>query len=175
LTINSKSQNKQDEMKVLFNLRKNARDSIDQIAKNCKFSKQKVSIIIDDIIQNKKIWGYSVVIDNEKIDYKFYYFLIKAKRLPLNSPVEMDIIEEKLDNLGYKMGIFVEDNIWIHGDYDWMMSFMAKDLYSAKKFHNKILEKYGDYFRELKILESIVTVKKSGFSNPNLIESKKLI
>ena len=87
----------------------------------------------------------------------------------------MDIIEDKLDILESKMGIIVEDNIWIHGEYDWIMSFMAQDLQSAKKFYNIIIEKYSGYIRELKMLESIVTVKKSGISNPNLLVNKKLL
>ena len=54
MTINSKIENDKDEMKVLLEIRKNASNSIDQIAKKCGFSRQKVSRIIDNIIVKQK-------------------------------------------------------------------------------------------------------------------------
>ena len=52
---------------------------------------------------------------------------------------------------------------------------MAEDLKTAKKFHEIITQQYGDNLSELKLMESIVAVKKGGFKNPKLNEKVKLI
>ena len=47
----------EDEKKVLDALEKNGKESIDDIAKRCKFSRQKVWRIIKHFEENKTIWG----------------------------------------------------------------------------------------------------------------------
>jgi len=53
-----------DEIKVLDTLEQHSKDSVDKIAKSCKFSRQKVSRIIKNLERNKVIWGYPLVTDN---------------------------------------------------------------------------------------------------------------
>ena len=93
----------------------------------------------------------------------------------IGSVTEKDIVERTMDKLGERIGVIVEDSIWLHGDYDWIMSFMAEDLKTAKRFYEAFTQQYGENISELKLMETIVTVKKGGFDNPRVAESKKLL
>jgi len=105
---------------------------------------------------------------------KTYLLLIKGRRLPIGNPAENDVVERTMDKLGEKIGVIVEDSIWLHGEYDWIMSFLAEDLKTAKRFYEALTQQYRENISELKLLETIVTVKKGGFDNRRVAESKKL-
>ena len=171
----SRKQIDNDEKKILRELQKNSKESIDKIAKKCSFSRQKVWRIIKRLEKNKTIWGYRAVVDDEQINMKTYILLIKGRRLPIDNPAEKDIVERTMDKLGERIGVIVEDSIWLHGDYDWIMSFMAEDLKTAKRFYEALTQQYGENISELKLMETIVAVKKGGFDNPRVAESKKLL
>ena len=67
MSKSSKEQIIDDEKKVIRELKKNAKASIDSIGKNCNFSRQKVWRIIKRLEENKTIWGYSSVFYDEKL------------------------------------------------------------------------------------------------------------
>ena len=73
----SKAKVEADEMKVLMELRKNSRQSLNELAEKCGFSRQKVWRIVNDLEKNQTIWGYSAVIDEEKLGQKQFFILIK--------------------------------------------------------------------------------------------------
>ena len=55
-----------DEIKVIEELQKNSKESIDNIAKKCGFSRQKVWRIIKRLEKNDTIWGYHAVISEDR-------------------------------------------------------------------------------------------------------------
>ena len=57
MSKSSREQIDDDEKKVLWQLRRNSKESIDAIAKKCRFSRQKVWRIIKRLEKNKTIWG----------------------------------------------------------------------------------------------------------------------
>ena len=57
----SQDQIEKDEQRILQELQKNAKESIDTIAKNCGFSRQKVWRIIKRLEQNEIVWGLSLI------------------------------------------------------------------------------------------------------------------
>ena len=59
----SKKQIYEDELKVIAELQKNAKENIDTISKNCGYSRQKVWRIINRLEENKTIWGYTAVVN----------------------------------------------------------------------------------------------------------------
>ena len=73
----SKEQQAKDERKVLAELQKNSNESIDTIAKHCGFSRQKVWRIIKHLEDNKIIWGYTAVVDEEGTGLKHFVLLVK--------------------------------------------------------------------------------------------------
>ena len=73
----SVKQIEQDEKKILDELTKNANKSINDIAENCRFSRQKVWRVINNLEKNHTIWGYTAVVYEEKLNKKSYLMLIK--------------------------------------------------------------------------------------------------
>ena len=171
----SKKQINEDEKKIIAELQNNSGDSIENIAKNCGFSRQKVWRIKKRLEKNKTIWGYSAIVDDEKLDVKRYMMLVKLKHLPIDNEVEKNMIEGIIDKLGAEIGISVKDSFWLNGNYDYMVCFSADNLKNAKKFQEIFIRTYNSNIAELQLIENIVTIKKDGFMNPKIIETKKLL
>ena len=171
----SKKQISEDEKKIIAEMQNNSGDSIENIAKNCGFSRQKIWRIKKRLEKNKTIWGYSAIVDDEKLDVKRYMMLVKLKHLPIDNEVEKNMIEGTIDKLGAEMGISVKDSFWLNGNYDYMVCFSADNLKKAKKFQEIFIRTYNSNIAELQLIENIVTIKKDGFMNPKIIETKKLL
>ncbi len=60
---------------------------------------------------NKTIWGYRAVVDDEQINMKTCILLIKGRRLPIGNSAEKDIVERTMDKLGEIIGVIVEGSI----------------------------------------------------------------
>ncbi|RLF40087.1 MAG: Lrp/AsnC family transcriptional regulator [Thermoplasmata archaeon] len=171
----SKRKLQRDEQKILNVLETNANESIGNIAKRCGFSRQKVWRIIKQLEDNDTIWGYHACVDAEKINKKRFIFLFKLKRLPINNKLEENILNGKIDELAERYNIKIEDNIWIHGIYDGMISFYAQDLIQAKQFHELLIEVYNDNIVDSQLLEELIPIKKDGFINPRIEKSNSLL
>ena len=88
-----------DEKKVLDVLQTNAKDSIDVIAKKCKFSRQKVWRVIKKLEREKIIWGYSAIADDEFSGMKHYTMLMKRTTRPVDEKILDEIVNTRLDDL----------------------------------------------------------------------------
>ena len=172
---NSRKQIEEDEIKVIAELQKNSNENIGTIAKKCGFSRQKAWRIIKRLEDEKTIWGYHAIVNNEKVNIHDYILLVKANRLPINNSFEKDIAERKIDKLAAEMGVTIEGSYWLHGNYDGMISFSAKDLREAKKFQELYLSTFNGNIAELNLLEKMVIVKEGGFINPNIKKTKSLL
>lgn len=170
----SAQQIEEDEQKIIRELQKNARGSIDSIASKFKFSRQKVWRIIKRLEETKKIWGYYAVVDNEQLNRKRFIVLIKRSTEPLDDAVSK-ILKLTMHDLGEKIGVNVECSSYLHGKYDWMFVITARDMKSAKRFSNLITREYHLWISEVHIMEDIFSVKKCGMINPNLGKLKEFI
>ena len=165
----------EDERKILLELQKNSNESIDILADNCKFSRQKAWRIVKRLEKNKIIWGYHAIINNKETGMKDYILLIKLKRLPINNSLEKKIVDGKVDELASDLEVIIENHIWLHGTFDGIVYFSAEDIRKAKKFHEKFLDLYQDNIFESQLLEQMVTIKKGGFTNPEIKKNKSLL
>jgi DNA-binding Lrp family transcriptional regulator len=166
----SKKQMEDDEKKIIVQLQIDPKRSINEIAKSCGFSRQKVWRIIKQLEGDNTIWGYNVVIDDEKINVNQYVFLIKSSPKPIKKIVE-DISDLSLDDSAKDMGIDIQSGGMVNGKYDWILVFTAKDVKHAKKFKDVFLSKYSSIVSEVDLLEYIFPIKKCCIANP---EVKKL-
>ena len=123
----------------------------------------------------KLIWGYNAVVDDENLDQKGFLLLLKLRHLPIGNNLEKEMVNGGLENLAKDFGAIIEDNFWIHGDYDTVINFSTKDLKTAKRFHEKLITAWGENIDESKLYEKIITIKKNGFTNPRIIKNKKLL
>jgi len=168
----SRKQIDDDEKKVIRQLQRNSKESIDKIAKKCGFSRQKVWRIIKRLEKNKTIWGYHAVVDNEKIDMKSYVMLLKRTNEPLGEAIDT-IISESIAEIGREVEVNVQVNSYLHGIYDWMFCFTAEDIRHAKKFGEILTQRFSKYIGEIHILEEIFPIKKCESTNPNIDKLKE--
>jgi len=119
-----KKQIYEDEKKVIAELQKNARESISKIAENCGFSYQKVGRIIHNLRENKKIWGYYAVADNEELNLNRYIILIKRSTEPIDNAISkiIDLTVKKFSDILTKEYHSVISEIHI-----------LEDIFSVKK------------------------------------------
>jgi DNA-binding Lrp family transcriptional regulator len=169
---NSRVQIDVDEKKVIAELQKNAKESIDIIAKKSGFSRQKVWRIIKRLEKNKTIWGYHAVIDDEKVDRRSYIMLIKRSNEPMATATDR-IISQTMEKRGMEIGVNVECSRVLHGIYDWFLCFTAPDIRAAKRFSEMFNREYPKFINEIHILENIFTVRNSGVPNPDITKLKE--
>ena len=175
MTKSSKEQIEEDEKKVIQQLGDNAKESIDEIAKRCGFSRQKVWRIIKRLEKERTIWGYTAIVDGEKQGLNNYIVLIKKTNLPINEKLADKIIGRQLEELVPNTKVRVETTSYVHGVYDWIISFTAEDIKQAKKFCEIINRIYQGYIAELHLLETMFSVRKQGILNPEVNKLKEFI
>jgi DNA-binding Lrp family transcriptional regulator len=155
----------EDETKILRLLENDAKKSIDEIAKLCGFSRQKVWRIIKKLQEEKSIWGYTAISDGSQQNLKHFLVLVKRNNVPYDQDVKKEIIFRKIDD--YPTGLVkVTDIYFTHGVADWVVTFYAPDLIAAKKFVEKTFERFSKYLLEYTIMETLVTVRKNSVKNP---------
>jgi len=170
----SKKQIESDETKILQELEKNANKSINEIAKKCGFSRQKVWRIIKRLEKDSTIWGYVTVVDHEKQDLNSYFVLIKRTNQPVNNELLESITKRKLEETAEKIGIAIESSYYVNGAYDWIINFTANDIRQAKKFCEGLNIIYEGYIKEVELLEEIFPIKRSSIINPEIDKLKEV-
>ena len=162
---NSAKQIELDEKKILNELAKNANKSINDIAKTCGFSRQKVWRIINNLEKNHTIWGYIAVLDEEKIDKKSYMILIKRTNKPLTQELINKIIKREL---GKQSGVEIINSIYTHGSYDWIIFINTPDIRAAKAFVEEVNKLFEGFVAEVHLIEKMFSVVSCGVPNPEV-------
>ncbi len=162
----------EDEKKILDILQVNAQASIDDIAKKCGFSRQKVWRIIKKLEEDKAIWGYTAICEQERYNLKHFIMMMKRSTTPIDQKVMHEVLTTRLDDLVPESNIVIENIEYIHGSFDGIFSFYAPDLIAAKRFSDRFKEHFNEYVSEVELLEGIFFIRNQRLTNPNL---KKLI
>jgi len=163
----------QDERTVLHILERHAKESVDQIAKHCGFSRQKVWRIIKRLEKDKVIWGYTTLTDEKIRNLKHFVLIVKRTILPLDDAKRREVYAEQLDM--YFPNVNVENIYFTHGSYDMVITFYAPDLITAKKFLSVVSEKNRRYIQDFDLLETLFPVRKQGLKNPQIEQLAELI
>lgn len=163
----SKNQLEQDEKKVLNELMKNAKENIDIIAKHCGFSRQKTWRMIKHLEENKLIWGYTAISDEEKMGLKHYILLLKRSSNPLPKETANRIISRRAEDILTEIGGTIETSALIHGEYDWFVTLIAKDIMRAKKYTDTLLRLHPQEIEKATLLQTMLFIKKQNILNPD--------
>ena len=167
----SREQMNKDEKIILAELQNNAQESIDMLAKRCGFSRQKVWRIVKRLEKTRLIWGYSAIIDEKKNDMNHYTLLVKRTTKRLDEKTVDIITSRKLEDIVESIGVTIENSYYVNGEYDWIITFTARDLMQAKKFCESLLALHAGVIEKTILLETLFIVKNHYVLNP---ESKKL-
>ena len=169
----SKQQIDEDEKKFLQILQKNSGDSIENIAKKCGFSRQKVWRIKKRLEKNKTIWGYNAVVDDDKLGLKTYQILLKRSATPLSGNMIDAMLAKDMRSQLEKFGVEFNCSYFTHGYYDWSLCVTASNISQVKRFTEIIKIKFPNLIAEIQILEVIFPFLKDGLDNPNVSEFKE--
>ncbi|KYK33785.1 MAG: hypothetical protein AYK22_06110 [Thermoplasmatales archaeon SG8-52-3] len=172
---NSKKQIIEDEKKVLEILMQNSNQSIDELAKNCNFSTQKLLRIKKRLEKNNIIWGYSAITDYNNLDLKHYTVLFKRTTNPLNKEIVDDVTKGFLENRFPEGKITIENVLYVHGEYDWIVSFSTPNTLTMKQFCDRLIKIFGDFISDYSIHQTIIPIRKQGIKNPNASKQRDFL
>lgn len=168
----SKKQMDKDEQRILAELERDSNESLDRMAKRLKFSRQKIWRFIKNLDKSKAIWGYTAILDNERRSLTEYVLMLKRSMKPMD--------EKTLDAFtafqpAETSGVTIESLLYVHGEYDWILSFTAPDIRLAKIFHETLLAAFPGVFEQMSLMETLVPVRDHHIANPNAKRLKEFL
>jgi DNA-binding Lrp family transcriptional regulator len=175
MTKSSKEQMQKDVNMVLAELQKNSNKNIDLIAKSVSFSKQKVWRIIKQLEKERFIWGYSAITDVEKQDLEKYILFFKRSSIQFDEKTANEVNLNGVLNDYSKLSITIETSYYIHGEYDWVIIFTAKNIIYAKKFVNLMQDKYPGLIEKLQLARVLYTPRDHYIINPTPLKAKEIV
>jgi DNA-binding Lrp family transcriptional regulator len=171
----SKKQIDKDEKKVMAELEENSKGSLNILEKRLKFSRQKIWRIIQRLEKNHTIWGYTTIIDDEKRSLKNFTLMLKQSMKPMDEKTLDTFMSPRLQELTSGIGVSLESTYYVHGEYDWILTFAAPDIIQAKNFCEKMMVSYPEVFERMSLMETLITVRKHHIANPNAPKMKDLL
>ena len=153
---------------------KNSKANIETIAKHCGFSRQKVQRAIKQLEAKGLIWGYSAIVDTEKQGLEKFMLFFKISHRPRDPKDVIEIASTRMDPMKKDLGITVISSYCIHGEYDWVTIFIAKDIIQAKKFVDAVMQRFPGTVN-INLSQLLFTVREHCIQNPNINEMKDFI
>jgi DNA-binding Lrp family transcriptional regulator len=163
------------EMKVIQELQKNSKVSIEAMAKICGVSRQKVYRIIKHLEGNQIIWGYSAIVNESQLGLQKFLLLLKRSNQPLEKGITDKITSNGLEPILSNLGISVESSYYLHGEYDWELVFTAKDLRHAIKFSNLLVQNYPGLIKKMNLIQILFANREHNVFNPNRKKLKDFV
>jgi DNA-binding Lrp family transcriptional regulator len=158
--------------RTMAELERNSNENLDALAKRLKFSRQKIWRFVKILEKSKAIWGYTAVIDNERRSLIGYTLMLKRSMKPIDEKtLDAFTSQETQDALG----VTIESLFFVHGEYDWILSFTASDIKMAKRFYETLLTTYPGVFERASLLETLVAVRDHHIANPNVKKLKEFL
>ncbi len=163
----SKDQIEQDENKLLSELEKNAIDNVETIAKRCGFSRQKTWRMMKQLETSHKIWGYTAIVDDEKRSVSHFTLLIKRSTKPLDKKIVDKLDSMQLEDIALPLGLSIESSCFVHGKYDWIISFTATDIKQAKHLCDILCNGLYEIIEHIDLMQTLYFVRKQHIFNPD--------
>jgi len=171
----SKEQQAEDERKILAELQKNSKENIDTIAKHCGFLRQKTWRFIKRLEENHLIWGYTAIVDEEKLGLQKFILSIKRSGKKLDKKSVDELAVEKLEKNISKIGVNVETSYFTHGEFDWVLIFSTKDIIQAKKFTDLLFSAYPDIVDKVNLSQILFINRDHNIINPDQTKLKDFL
>lgn len=128
------------DLKILYELDKDARQPLSQIAKKIKTSKQTVKYRFDRLKKEKILLGTYAMINEQKLGKTAYRTFIKFGK------ITPELEKELINFIKQQPKLF-----WLasfYGKWDLVFQFLEDDIFTFEKTIQPILEKYESYFQE---------------------------
>ena len=170
----SKENIEKDKKIIISELEKNSNRSVNEIADKLGFSRQKVWRIIKNLEEDKTIWGYTAILDDNKVGRKRFCILLKKAPVKTTDDALNKVITRELRQVANKNGVNLESTYFFHGLYDGQICVTAENIIQVKRFIADMEKKMGaEYFKKTDILEMLIPIQVKGFNNPNIEKLKE--
>jgi DNA-binding Lrp family transcriptional regulator len=154
---------------------KNSNENIDTIAKHCGFSRQKTWRFIKQLETKGLIWGYTAIFDEEKIGLKHFILMVKRTTKQLEEVTANRIISRKIEDIASEIGITIESSFYVHGEYDWVITFATDDIKHAKKFSDSVIAFHPGVIEKITIMQTLMFIRKHYILNPDRKKLKEFL
>jgi Lrp/AsnC family leucine-responsive transcriptional regulator len=175
MSKSSRDQIVKDEKKILSELVKNSNENIDTIAKHCGFSRQKTWRFIKQLEAKGLIWGYTAIFNEEKIGLIHFILMVKRTTKQIEEKTVDKIVSRKLEDLVAELGITIESSSYVHGEYDWVLTFTAEDIKQAKKFSDSLVALHPGVIEKITIMQTLMFIRKQYILNPDKKKLKEFL
>ena len=175
MSKSSRDQIDKDEKKILSELVKNSKEKIETIAKHCGFSRQKTWRFIKQLEAKGLIWGYTAIFNEEKIGLMHFMLMVKRTMKQLEEKTVDKIVSRKLEDLVAELEVTIESSFYVHGEYDWVITFTAQDIKRAKKFSDSLIALYPGVIEKISIMQTLMFIRKQYILNPEKIKLKEFL
>ena len=175
MSKSSRDQIVKDEKKILSELVKNSNEKIETIAKHCGFSRQKTWRFIKQLEAKGLIWGYTAIFNEEKIGRTHFMLMVKRTTKQLEEKTIDKIVSRKLEDLVEELGITIENSSYVHGEYDWVLTFTAEDIKQAKKFSDSLVALHPGVIEKITIMQTLMFIRKQYILNPDKKKLKEFL
>jgi DNA-binding Lrp family transcriptional regulator len=175
MSKSSRDQIDKDEKKILSELVKNSNEKIETIAKHCGFSRQKTWRFIKQLEAKGLIWGYTAIFNEEKIGLMHFILMVKRTTKQIEEKTVDKIVSRKLEDLVAELGITIESSSYVHGEYDWIITFTAEDIKQAKKFSDSLVALHPGVIEKITIMQTLMFIRKQYILNPDKKKLKEFL
>ncbi|MCX6663993.1 MAG: Lrp/AsnC family transcriptional regulator, partial [Euryarchaeota archaeon] len=149
--------------------------NIETIAKHGGFSRQKTWRFIKRLEEKGLIWGYTAIFNEEKIGLIHFILMVKRTTKQVEENTLDKIISRKLEDLAAELGVTIESSSYVHGEYDWVITFTAEDIKQAKKFSNSLVAFHPGVIEKITIMQTLMFIKKQYVLNPDKKKLKEFL
>lgn len=163
-----------NKIKILEELQKNGRASASVIAEKIGLSRQTVTKIIRNMEKNKEIWGYSTIFDTELKGVQKFIIFQKRSKIPFSKEDLEELGKTQMESMKKNLGITAICTYYLHGEYDWMTIFTAKDILQAKNFLRDISNRFPGTV-EVNISQVLFTLREQYILNPEPMKMKDFL
>ena len=152
--------------KIIDVIKNNATLTFNQIAEKTKLTRHTVSRVMNYMHDKKIIWGTYTVIDPEYNDKKTFILLITGKSNTDKNHELVKYFRKEWRETNNNLSILYSGIL--HGKYDIIIIFNAKDIFEARRFFSNIFKNQITNIQSHIILENLITVRCCEHINPNL-------
>ncbi len=151
---------------VLHCLNEDPTRSAKDIASEIGTYRQKVWREKKKLEREKAIWGYTAVVDENKLNRVMYVLLGKTK--PINKAFVDKLLAGSSDRqTGETYDVRLISSFFVNGEFDWVFTFSASNHQEAKRYFEYIRKVYGDFLIEKPVLMDVsFSLWREGKLNP---------
>jgi len=157
-----------DEKTVLHYLLEDPTRSAREIAKELKSYRQKVWREKTRLEEEKIIWGYTAVVNEEKMNQVLYLILLKTK--PMSKEfADILIMRKLLQREPEKQNVRIINVLFVNGEYDWIVMFSAPDHATARRYYDSVRIDYEKLLIEKPVIVDVnFSIVREGKINPEI-------